>query len=108
MRARVKITDLSLEQWDRLQTRLRTEYDIQPGAATVCTVWELTPELSERHVEMPVQDFATLMTELAMVAEARKVVTAVLTPDALPDELVRLREEADPARAETARLLDQA
>jgi len=106
MRARVKIADLSTGQWDRLQVRLRTSYDIPAGAATVCAVFELSP-MVERHAELPVQEFATLMTELAMISEMAQVATAALSPDELPDELVRIREAADPARAETSYQLGQ-
>lgn len=99
MRARVKITDLNLAQWDRVHERVRTSYEIEPGAATVCAVFELAP-MTERHVEMPVQEFATLMVELSNIHNTGLVAEAALTPDALPDELERIRDAADPARAE--------
>jgi hypothetical protein len=86
--------DLSKAQWDRLQIRLQTSYDLQPGMATVCAVFEQGVQQDERHVEMPIQMFATLMVELANLNRA----TAVLTPDALPDHLEEARNAADPAR----------
>jgi hypothetical protein len=65
MRARVRITDLSAAQWARLQDRLMTSYHITAGAARVCAEFESGhPQDEVRHVEMPVQEFATVMTEL--------------------------------------------
>lgn len=69
MRAQVTITDLTLAQWDRVQDRLMTSYEIEPGTPTVCAVFELTPDMAERHAEMPVFEFAMLMAELVQVNE---------------------------------------
>jgi hypothetical protein len=97
VRAQVKIADLNLAQWDRLQERVQTSYEVKPGEPTVCAVFELAP-MSERHAEMPVFEFATLMAELAQIENTGLVAEAALTPDALPDELNRIRNAADPAR----------
>lgn len=63
MRTRIKVTGMSTDQWDRLQLRAKTEYEFTPGIARVCVVFELAPQ-TERHVEMPVHDFALLLSEL--------------------------------------------
>lgn len=86
MRTQIKVADLSNEQFERLDHRLFTSYDIPAAAARVCVVFELAPG-TERHVEMPVQEFATLMTELAMVGAVPATAEAMLSPDALPDEI---------------------
>lgn len=105
MRTRAKIADLSLAQWDRVQTRLLTSYDIVPGTPTVCAVFELTPDFHERHAEMPVFEFAALLAELGQITERHtgevgpeEVAQAALTPDALPDRLNEIRNAADPSR----------
>lgn len=98
MRARVKIMDLSLAQWDRAEERLRTSYEIEPGEATVCAVFEFGhPQGPERHVEMPVQEFATLMVELAMVR-------TTLGPDKPLPVLPTAAEARDLSATETASL----
>jgi hypothetical protein len=83
MRARVRITDLSAPQWARLQDRLMTSYHITAGAARVCAEFESGhPQDEVRHVEMPVQEFATVMTELAAMAPIMN--TVVLSPRVTP------------------------
>ena len=83
MRARVRITDLSAAQWARLQDRMMTSYHITAGAARVCAEFESGhPQDEVRHVEMPVQEFATVMTELAAMASIMDVVT--LSPQVTP------------------------
>jgi hypothetical protein len=84
LRTQIKVADLSNEQFERLDHRLFTSYDIPVAAARVCVVFELAPD-TERHVEMPVQEFATLMTELAMVGAVPATAEAILSPDVLPD-----------------------
>jgi hypothetical protein len=81
---------------------LPAEYDIPEGAVRVCVEFELTAELSPRHVEMPVRAFVALMTQLQRIENAPstlQVATAALTPDELPDHLEAVRNAADPARA---------
>lgn len=66
MRARVRVTDLSAAQWDRLQVRVQAQYDIPEGAARLCAEFEYgSPQGPVRHVEMPVYELATVLTELA-------------------------------------------
>lgn len=98
MRTRTKITDLSPAQWDRLQARLQTSYDIPPGIARVCAVFELAPQGEERHVEMPVQAFATLMAELAQIGHSETAL-ATISLAGLPEHLEAERNAADPVRA---------
>jgi hypothetical protein len=97
MRTRTKITDLSRAQWDRLQLRVQTSYDIPPGIARVCAVFELAP-MTERHVEMPIQAFGTLMAELAQIGQAETELAAV-SLSGLPAHLEEARNAADPVRA---------
>lgn len=81
MRTRIKVTDLSLGQWDHLQDNLPASYDMPEGAVRVCVEFELDAQMDSRHVEMPVRAFMALMTRLQEV-QARA--EAALTPDALP------------------------
>ncbi len=97
MRTRTKITDLSRAQWDRLQLRLQTGYEIPAGIARVCAVFELST-MVERHVEMPIQAFATLMAELAQIGQAETEL-ATVSLSGLPSHLEEARNQADPARA---------
>ena len=97
MRTRTKITDLSAAQWERLQVRLQAAYDIPPGIARVCAVFELAPQ-TERHVEMPAQAFATLLAELAQIGHAETNLAAV-SLSGLPAYLEGQRNAADPVRA---------
>lgn len=83
MRARVRITDLTTGQWTRLQNRLQATYKIPAGAARVCAEFESGhPQDEVRHVEMPVQEFATVLTELAAMAPIMN--TVVLSPQVIP------------------------
>jgi hypothetical protein len=95
MRTRIRVTDLTLNQWDWLQDNLPASQEFGPDDVRMCVEFELTAELSPRHVEMPPRMFVALMTTLARLETAQ----AVLTPDALPDELERIRNAADPTRA---------
>lgn len=81
MRTRIKVTDLTLGQWDYLQDTLPASYDLPEGAVRMCVEFELDNQLSPRHVEMGVRQFMALMTRLREV-QARA--EAALTPDALP------------------------
>lgn len=96
MRTRIKVTDLSLGQWDHLQDNLPASYDMPEGAVRVCVEFELDAQMDSRHVEMPVRAFMALMTRLARI---QRHAEAALTPDALPDHLEAVRNAADPARA---------
>jgi hypothetical protein len=83
MRTRVRITDLTTGPWARLQHRLQVAYKIPAGAARVCAEFESGhPQDEVRHVEMPVQEFATVLTELAAMAPVMNVVT--LLPQVTP------------------------
>lgn len=95
MRTRIKVGDLTIRQWDWLQDNLPDSQEFPPNAVRVCVVFELTAELSPRHVEMTARRFVALMTTLARLETAQ----AVLTPDALPDHLEDQRNAADPQRA---------
>jgi hypothetical protein len=80
MRVKSKVTDLTIHQWDYLQSNVMTSYDMPTGVVRVCAEFELT-EMLTRHAEMPVHMFAGLLTQLEHIT----LIEAALTPDALPD-----------------------
>jgi hypothetical protein len=67
MRTRIKVTDLTLRQWDHLQDNLQASYDIPENGVRVCVEFELHCEMDPRHVEMPVRAFMALMTRLQRI-----------------------------------------
>ncbi|AAT36793.1 Pas45 [Actinoplanes phage phiAsp2] len=95
MRTRIKVKDLTVNQWDWLQDNLPDGHQFGPDDVRMCVEFELTAEMSPRHAEMPPRAFVALIGNLARLERAQ----AVLTPDALPDALEEIRNEADPARA---------
>ena len=105
MRARVRIKDLSAPQWARMQYRLQARYDIPAGAARVCAEFESGhPQGEVRHVEMPVQEFATVLTELAalgLVQSLPERLPVLPAPDLVRDlnaqEAVLLTAEMNPS-----------
>lgn len=103
MRTRVKVADLNLRQWDHLTTEVPVNgREFLDGLPRLCVEFELTPDLHQLHIEMDVAEFATLMIRLEGIRNepaVAEVAQAALTPDALPDHLDRLRDEADPSRA---------
>jgi hypothetical protein len=88
MRTRVKVTDLNLRQWDHITSVVPVDGRvILEGVPRVCVVFELTPDLSELHVEMDVVEFAALVVKLETIRNevaVEDVAKAALTPDALP------------------------
>lgn len=103
MHTRVKVVDLNLRQWDHITTEVPVNgREFLEGLPRLCVEFELTPDFSSLHIEMDVAEFATLMTRLEGIKNepaVAEVAQAALTPDALPDELERLRNAADPVRA---------
>lgn len=92
MRARIKVADLTLRQWDFLQDHLPASYEIPDNAVRVCVEFELDPEIGARHVEMPVRAFVALMTRLQRIEhhgelEAMQTGTATLGKDPELEEL---------------------
>lgn len=78
MRARVRVTDLRPAQWARLQSRIQAVYEIAPGAPSVCAEFESGhPQGEVRHVQMPVQEFATVLTELAAIGDTMNLVDVI-------------------------------
>jgi hypothetical protein len=95
MRTQVKITGLTPAQMERLELRLRDDYEFTPGVARVCVIFSTGhPQAPERHVEMPVRDLALLISEVHVVGMAEDI----LSPDELPGFLEEVRTAADPAR----------
>lgn len=101
MRTRIKVTDLNLRQWDYLTTEVPVNgREFLDGLPRACVVFELTPDMSELHIEMDLAEFATVMTRLHGIRnEVISTVSAVLAPDELPDALEDIRNAADPSRA---------
>lgn len=97
MRTQIKVTDLSVAQWDYLQDNLLEKYAIPADAVRVCVEFELDPEMSTRHVEMPVRAFMSFLTRL-QAAQIRATAQAALTPDALPDDALPVLPTADQVR----------
>jgi hypothetical protein len=96
MRTRIKISDLTIRQWDWLQDNLPDSPKLSPDAVRVCVEFELSDELLlDRHVEMTARMFVALMTTLSRLETAQ----AALTPDELPDHLEAQRNAEDPQRA---------
>jgi hypothetical protein len=67
MRVKTKVTDLTIRQWDYLQSNVLTSYEMPTGVVRVCAEFELTEMLS-RHAEMPVHMFAGLLAQLEHIA----------------------------------------
>jgi hypothetical protein len=86
MRARIKVTELNLRQWDHITTEVPVNgREFLPGLPRVCVVFEVAPEISELHIEMDVVEFASLMTRLSAITnepDVSELASAVLTPDA--------------------------
>jgi len=80
MRTRIKVTDLTEQQWRTIQESVQTGYDFPAGTARACVVFELAP-MVERHIEMPMVELATLLDSLETQAATA---SAILTPDAEP------------------------
>lgn len=100
MRTQTTVTGLSPAQWDRFHVRARPSYTIEPGHATVCAVFVADESGEERHVEMPVQEFATVLVELAAVERVANLAPARLSflPSAAQVRNLTSKEAADLAR----------
>jgi hypothetical protein len=90
MRARIKVADLNLRQWDYLTTNVPVDgREFLPGLPRVCAVFEVAPEISELHIEMDAAELAGLLVVLEGIKNepdvTELVAQAALTPDALPD-----------------------
>lgn len=89
MQINVKVEGLTLRQWDWLQHELMTSYEFAPWDVRVCVVFELVPEMTVRHVEMPAVAFAGLVTVLKAL-DLSDIAQAALVPDELDS-----RDEAE-------------
>lgn len=87
LRTQITVSDLTEDQFERIDQRLLTSYEIPAAGPRLCVVFELVAGI-ERHAEMPAQEFALLMTELAMVGAMPATAEALLTPDVLDDQTV--------------------
>lgn len=86
MRTRIKVTDLSLGQWDYITTKVPVNgREFLPGIPRACVEFELTPDFNVLHIEMDLVELASLLirlqtTDLRRVAEAALVETTGETP----------------------------
>lgn len=64
MRAMIKVSDLTLRQWEWLQSNLKVEYGVSGSDVRVCVQFELVPEVGPAYREMSVRDFMALMSRL--------------------------------------------
>ena len=97
MHVKIKVKDLSLNQWRWLEANLPVNREFEPGDIRVCVELEASPMMTFSHVEMPVREFLDLLNTLAQLETAQ----AVLRPDELPDHLHKVRQQADPALPDT-------
>lgn len=95
MRTAITVTGLTRETWALTQEIVQAEYEIPDTAIRVCVTF--VHEDEERHVEMPLIQFGAVLRRLVQ-RDQGIVAEAVLTPDALPDHLKTVRNQADPAR----------
>lgn len=112
MRIQIVMTDLDQERWDYLQRVVQVEYKIPADAVRVCLTFTYGEE--ERHAEISLADHMGLLMGLTMVGVGQRLKTAieglstikneaaVMTPDVLPGHLEQVRNEADPARVQSA------
>jgi hypothetical protein len=107
MRARIKITDLSPEQWEHLTTRVPVgEREFLPGMPRACVEFELTPDLNTLHIEMDTVELAGLMTVLGSM-DLKAAARAVFGLDELPAKLEETRNRAGSARLPVLPTADQ-
>jgi len=69
MRARIKVTDLTIEQWMWLCSNLPEAREFSPGSIRMCVELELTGQADPIHVEMPPREFVTLIEKVSQVEE---------------------------------------
>lgn len=78
MRAGITITDLSLRQWDYLQSNVERAHRFQAGEVRTCVEFQLTPDLNSIHVELPIVDLVGLLYVLQAIemgAQAEAILT---------------------------------
>jgi len=78
MHSLIKVTGLSLRQWDYLQTNVNHGHRFRSGEVRVCAEFEVSPDLNSLHVELPIVGLAVLMSVLQGVEEAAQA-EAILT-----------------------------
>lgn len=75
MKIQSTVTDLTAEQWERINRVVQVEYDLTGIRATVCAVFEHAG--LERHVEMPLGVFTGLLMSMQLSTLAVAIETAV-------------------------------
>jgi hypothetical protein len=70
MHAEIKVTDLSLRQWDYLQDNREHKHRFRAGEVRTCVEFELKPDMHSLHVELPIVDLAGLLTVLIAIEQA--------------------------------------
>jgi hypothetical protein len=73
MRTRIRVTDLSIRQWDWLQGQLLVEYQFAPFEPRACVEFEIGTGVAVRHVEMPLPASVGLMMVLHSLGMAEEL-----------------------------------
>ena len=107
MHSLIKVTDLSLRQWDYLQTNVKHDHQFQADQVRVCAEFELTPDLASVHVELPITDLAGMLIVLqgiekaaqaeAVLTDAERIVGRVTGPAREENQPTGGRTRSDPA-----------
>lgn len=65
MRAIIRVTDLTLRQWEQLESILKPEYHVGENDTRVCVQFEMIPEMGPTlHRQMSVRAFLALLDRL--------------------------------------------
>lgn len=106
MHAKTKITDLSLRQWDYLQDNVEHRHQFKAGEVRVCVEFELTPDMSSIHVELPIVDLAGLLTVLQGIEQAAQAEAILSDAEQIVGRVVEENQpqggrfrQTDPARS---------
>lgn len=97
MRITATMTDLDEQEWSYLHRVVQTEYQMGKDAVRVCLTFSREGE--DRHVEMPMHAYGSILTGLAL-NQAMTAFNGVFKKRAktLRDVLEAQRNAADPAR----------
>jgi hypothetical protein len=86
MRVRIKVADLSFNQWEWLQKNIPEGQEFRPEDVRVCVELELTGQVDPIHREMTVLRFMGLMNRLARVERAQAAPTERKKPHLSGDD----------------------
>jgi len=110
MHSSMKVTGLSLRQWDFLQSNVKHGHRFRAGEVRVCAEFELTPDMASVHVESPIADLAGMLIVLqgieqaaqaeAILTDAETIVVRVTGPDVEENQPIGGRVVVRPTEAE--------